>query len=97
MPWCAGDTATGVRARTAHIKPRDRRPVVAMPQHRTCGIQLVERHVAVEDIAADQPEFALEIERRMDLPCNDTRLEIGCMLRDGVDDVVGDLLADIVP
>ena len=89
--------AARVGARPTHVEPGDGRAVIAMTQHRPRGIELIERHVAVEDVATDQPELAFEVERRVDLAGDDARLEVGRMLRDGIDDMVGDLFAHIVP
>ncbi len=43
----------------------------------------------MEDVAADQAELALKVERRVDLPRDHARLEIGRMVVDRVDDVIG--------
>ena len=51
----------------------------------------------MEDVTANQPEFALEIERGMNLACEYACPEVGGMGSDRVDDMVGDFLADIVP
>ena len=53
--------------------------------------------MAMEDVATDEAELSLEIERRMDLPRDHARLEIGCMVVDCLDDQLGDLFTAIVP
>ena len=68
VPRRAGDAAAGMRARTAQVEALERHPVIGRADHRPGAEQLVEAHLAVEDVAADQAEAALEVERRMDLP-----------------------------
>ena len=53
-----------MRAGAAQIEARQRHAIIGMAQHRPVREQLVEPHLAVEDVAADQPEAALQIERR---------------------------------
>jgi hypothetical protein len=68
MAGRAGHAAARVRARSAQIEARQRHAVVGGADHRPGAEQLVEAHLAVEDVAADQAEAALEVERRVDLP-----------------------------
>src|SRR6187401_2844663 len=63
----ARDATTGMGARTAHVQPCQRCPVIGMTQHRPGAEQLIERQSAVEDVAADEPERALKIKRAHDL------------------------------
>ncbi len=51
----------------------------------------------VHDVAADQPELALQVERRMDLPGDDRPLEVGRVFRDRIDDQIGRRFALIIP
>ena len=94
---CAGHAAAGVRARTAHVQASYRSAIVAVAKRGAGRPELIERHMAVHDVAADQPEFALEVERRMDLPRDDRRLEIGRVPGDGLDDQVGGGFTLVVP
>ena len=64
----AGHATAGVRARSAQVQTLQRHAVVSRADHRPRAEQLVEAHLAVEDVAADEAEAALEVERRMDLP-----------------------------
>ena len=59
----AGDAAAGMRAGAAHVKARDGAAIVGMAQHRPGGKNLPELEAAVKNIAADEAEFAFEIER----------------------------------
>jgi hypothetical protein len=73
----------------AHVQAGDRAAVVAVAQHRARGPQLVERHVAVHDVASDEPELALEVDRRERHDADDRLLEAGREAVDGIDDQVG--------
>ena len=59
--------------------------------------QLLERQLALKDVAFAQPPLALEVERRHDLPVQDQRLEVRRVLGDRVDDRVAEPLALLVP
>src|SRR3954447_3376186 len=92
MPGSAGHSATRVRARSAQVEALERHAVISRADHRPRAEQLVEAHLAVEDVAADQAEAALEVERRMDLPPEHRLGEAGSMAVDGRDDGVRRLL-----
>ena len=51
----------------------------------------------MEDVAADEAEFALEVERREDLARDDRRLEVRRVSFDRVDHEVRDRLARLIP
>ncbi len=76
VPRNAGHAAARMRAGAAEVQAAHRRPVVAVTEHRSRREQLVERQRAVEDVAADEPELALEIERRERATAEDAGLEI---------------------
>ena len=65
MPWRTGHAASRVRARAAHVEPGDGRTIITIPQHRPRRIELIERHMSVENVAADQPERLAEARRRL--------------------------------
>src|ERR1700733_15142936 len=73
---CSGHAAARMRARSAHVQPRQGSAIVAVAQHRPCREHLVQAQGAVENVAADQPEGALEVERAHDLPSEHRSLEI---------------------
>src|SRR5690349_20708462 len=75
VAWRAGDAAAGMRARAAMVEPGDGAAVVRVAQHRPRPVQLVKRQRAVEDVAADEPEGLLEVERAQRLAADDARLE----------------------
>ena len=50
-----GDTAARVGARSAQVKAGKRHPVIGMAEHRPGGEELVQAHLAVENIAAHEP------------------------------------------
>jgi hypothetical protein len=58
VAWCAGDATAGMRTRPAHIKAFDWCAVVTVAKNRSCSPELIEAHVPVHDITADQTEFA---------------------------------------
>src|SRR3990172_1243249 len=55
VPGQAGDTAAGVRARSAVIQALDRPAIVAVAEHRAREKQLVQPQCAVENVAAREP------------------------------------------
>ena len=71
----AGDAAAGMGRGAAHVKPGNRRAVIGVSKHGARRIELVEAEAAVKDVAADEAELALEVERRQDLAGDDRRLE----------------------
>src|SRR6202140_5736890 len=81
----AGDAATGVSARAAHVQALQRAAIVTMTEDRSRREELVKRERAVEDIAPDQSELALEVERRQCVPGDDARGKIGRVTIDGSD------------
>src|SRR5690348_7987586 len=93
----AGHSAAGMGAGTAQIQALQRHPVIRGADHWPRAEELVEAHLAVKDVAADQPEPALEVERRMDLSAEHRLGEARRMRIDGRDDLVGRLLALVVP
>src|SRR4051794_12801320 len=97
MPRRSGDPATRVSTRAAQIQSLEGHAVVGSADHRPRAEQLVESHLAVEDVAADQAEAALEIERGMDLAADHGFGEARRMRIDGRDDLVGGLVALVVP
>src|SRR5437868_10520983 len=60
----AGDAAARMGARAAQVEPLERSAIVRVAQHRSRRPELIERKLAVEDVAADQAEVALEVRRR---------------------------------
>src|SRR5947199_3487891 len=92
-----GDAAARMRAGAAHVETAQRAAVVRVSEHRARGEHLSKIERAVENIAADEPEGALEIERREYLPAEHRALEVRRIAVDRVDHQVGDRLAVIVP
>src|SRR6476646_8332985 len=97
MPRRTGYPAAGMCARPAQVEALERHPIVGSANHRAGAEQLVEPHLAVEDVASDQAEAALQVERRMNLPTEDGLGEAGRMGVNGRDDLVCRLLALLVP
>ena len=55
LPGAAGEAVARVRARAAQVQARQRRAVVGPAQRRTHREELIERQLAVVDVAARQP------------------------------------------
>src|SRR6185437_14573993 len=72
-PRQAGDAAAWVGARAAQIKARNRHPVIGVAVDGPHREELVERKRPVEDVATDEAELALEVERRERAPAEHTR------------------------
>src|SRR5687767_14791658 len=86
-----------MRPRAAKIEARERHSVIGVTEHRPVREELVEAHLAVEDVAADQAEAALEIERRQRQPADDAGGEARRKTVDMADDRVGRFVAPRVP
>jgi hypothetical protein len=56
-------SATRVGSGTAEVKALEWHTVICGADHRPRAEQLIKPHLAVKDVAADQTEAALEIER----------------------------------
>src|SRR5215212_6032976 len=70
VPRRPRDSSTWMGTGAAQIEALERHTVVRGADHRPCAEQLVEAHLAMENVAADQSEAALEVERRVDLPAD---------------------------
>src|SRR5216683_621275 len=71
--------------------------IVRVAEHRPRREQLVQRQRAMKNIAAEQAELALEIERRQNLPADHACREARRIFIHGRDHEIGDLLAMVVP
>ena len=97
VPRQSGHAAARMRPRSAHVEARQRPAVVRMAEHRAGREHLPEIERTVKNVAADEAEGALEIERRHDLPPEHRTLEVRRMAVDRRDHQVGDRLAMVVP
>src|SRR5687767_10964665 len=86
-----------MRPRAAKVEARERHSVIGMTEHRPVRKELVEAHLAVEDVAADQAEAALEIERRQRQPADDAGGEARRKTVDMGNDRIGGFIAARVP
>src|SRR5690554_2044306 len=93
----AGDAAAWMRARAAHVKPLQRSAVVAVTQHGPRAVQLIEAERTMEDVAADEPETPLEVQRRQRLVTQHAVAEVRRVARDGVDHQLRDAIPFLVP
>src|SRR5258705_6797239 len=93
----AGDAAAGMRAASAMVETPQGAAIIGMAEHRPRRKQLVQRQRAMKNVAAEQAELALEIERRQDMAANHARREAWRILIHGRDHEIGDLFAMVVP
>src|SRR5215472_15762984 len=94
---CAGDAAAGVGAGGAEVQPAHGGAVVGVAKDGARGVELVEGEGAVEDVAAQEAEVALEVEGGEDLAGEDALPEVRGVAVDGVDDRVGGGFLRVVP
>ena len=87
----------GMRRRAAHVEAADRRAVLRPARRRPQEEELLERELALEDVALRQPEHALDVERRQHLPVQDPLADVRRVDGDRVDDGVAERLALVVP
>src|SRR5258708_5455491 len=86
-----------MRGRAAHIKVVDGSAIVGPSGYGAKKKELLERKLALKNIALREPEFALEIKRGEDLAADDDVFDIGRVLGDGADHVVAESFFLIVP
>ena len=60
-----------MRARAAQVQPGDRCAILRPARHRAHDEQLIQRHLAVIDVAAGQAVSCLKIKRRESLRMSD--------------------------
>src|SRR5437868_12820537 len=83
--------------RAAHIQVSDRRPKTRIARHRPQEEKLLERKLALKNVALAQTKLALQIERRHYLPVQNDVLDVGRVLRDGVHHGISESFLLIVP
>src|SRR5690606_41741816 len=96
-PGRPGHASAGRGARAAHVEALDRPAVPAISQHRPGRPELVEAHIPVHDVAADQPEFAFEPLWAEPSLADDTGAKARRVFFDRVEDGIGGRLFFIVP
>src|SRR2546423_1734348 len=85
----AADATTGMGARAAEIEILDRRPVIRVAGHGPPAEELIEREVAMHDVAADQSVLLLHVMRAEHLAMLDGALQVAGEARIAVDDAIG--------
>src|SRR5258706_5488419 len=93
----AGDAAAGLRAAAAMVEAFQRPAIIGVAEHRPRREQLIERQRAMKNIAAEQAELTLQIERRENLPADDACRKTRRVTIHGRDHEIGDLVAMVVP
>src|SRR5260370_5202434 len=86
-----------MRARAAHIKVMDGSAIVGPSGYGAKKKELLERKLALKNIALGEAEFALEVERGQDLAADDDVFDVGRVFGDGVDDIFAEGFLMIVP
>src|ERR671925_278706 len=93
----AHDAATWMCRRAAHVEIFDWRAVIGPSRDRAQKEKLFKRKFALKNISLRQAKFALEIERRQHLLTDDDVFDVWSVLGNGVDDVVAEGFALLVP
>src|SRR5690606_10356606 len=93
----AGDAAARVAAGAAQVQAAERTAVIALPQQRARAEHLVEAERAVEDVAAEQADAALQVERAQRLVAEHAAGEVRRVLVHGVDHQLRHRVAMRVP
>src|SRR5713101_8906798 len=86
-----------MRCGTAHIEVVDRGAVLGPSGDGAKEKELFQRKLALKNVALGEPEFALKIERSENLAASDDVFDVGSVFGDGVDDVVTEGFALVVP
>src|SRR5262249_47193558 len=80
-----GDAAARVGARSAVVESLQRAPIVGIADGGAGPEQLIERHCAVENVSAGEPEHLLQVEWAQSLAADDACFEPRCIAIDGFD------------
>src|SRR5262245_46411539 len=91
------DAAAWMRPGPAQVKIWNRHAVIGVAQHRPRAEQLVEAELAMEDVAVDEAEATLQIERGEDLTAEHAGLEVGRVLVHRRNHQIGKLLPRRIP
>src|SRR5581483_11544248 len=93
----AHHASAGVGRRSAHIEIPDGSAKLRISRRRTQKEKLLQRKLALKDIAFSQSKFALQIERRQHLPVQNDVFDVGSILAQCVDYVIAEGLALLIP
>src|SRR5438477_2156123 len=86
-----------MRRRSAHIEVLDRRAEARPSRSRTQEEELLQRKLALENVAFTQPPLAFEIERSHHLLVQDNVFQIRRVLGNCVDHGIPEIIAKLVP
>src|SRR5689334_19606873 len=93
----AHDPATRMGRRPAQPQVADRRPEPGIARDGAVEEELLQRELALEDVAFGQPGGAFDVERGLDVAVEDDVVDVRRELGDPVDDRVAERLALVVP
>src|SRR5919108_577229 len=91
------DAAARMCGRAAQIKVLDRRSILRPARYGTQEEKLLQRKLALKNIALAQPELAFQIEWCEHLPPNDDVFDVWCMLGQSIDHRIAKFLPLLVP
>src|SRR5439155_10087734 len=97
LTGAARETMARVRPRAAEIQVAERCPILRPSERRPHREQLIQRELAVKDVAAGQSVCRLEIRGRDDLSMLDERSQAGSVLLDRAEDAVRQPAALVFP
>src|SRR6187401_540629 len=83
--------------RSTEIQPANRRTVARPAGGRPQKEQLLDRQLALKDVALAQAEVAFDIERRQNLTMKNPVAKVRCEFTDRIDDRVAEGLALVIP
>src|SRR5436305_776631 len=86
-----------MRRRPAHVKVPDWRTILGPTRSRAQKEKLFQCQFPLKNISLGQNEFTFEIERRQNLSMQYDVSNVRCMFGDGVDNIVAELFALLIP
>src|SRR5437016_3009511 len=93
----AHNSAARMGCRSAHVEILDRRAISRPARNRTQEEKLLQRQLALKNVAFAQAELALQVERGQHLLVEDDFLQVGRVFGNGIDHIVAEILALRVP
>ncbi len=93
----AHDPTPRMSRRSAQPEIADGRPESGVARDRAVEEQLLERELALEDVAFGQPRRSFDVERGLDVAVQDDVADVRREFRDPVDDRVAERLPLVVP
>src|SRR5438045_3235919 len=86
-----------MRARPAQVQTCDRRAILRASNHGSKREELIERHLAMMNVAATKSVNRLEIKRSDHAPSNNQALDVRRIFRQRINDRIAKFLAPRIP